>query len=271
MSNETTTTVTAPATGGSLALPQDVLAQLADAAKAAAATERPAVGRIGLQSGQMTYAGTPVTGNKIEAVLLLAAYRNVYYAGRFDRNNIKPPNCFALAMHDKGMAPHPNVLEPASDACATCDFDAWGSDPNGGRGKACKQSRRVVLLPASALSSPDDVKKAELAVLDIPVTSVKNYSNYVNILAASASVPPYAAVTEISVVPDAKTQFKVNFTPLRVVPSIELLDAIKSRFEMAEKIALTPYEETASADSNDPEHEATPAKGTPVRTGKSKF
>jgi hypothetical protein len=96
--------------------------------------------------------------------------------------------------------------------------------------------------------------------MDLPVTSVKNYSNYVNVLAASANVPPYAAVVEISVVPDVKSQWKVLFTPMRIVPSVALLDAIKQRFEMAEKIALEPYAETASSDHNDPENEAPASK-----------
>ena len=64
-------------TSTALALPEDVLASLAQEAKAAAAVERPAVGRIGLKSGVMTYAGQPVAGNKMEAVILAASFRNV--------------------------------------------------------------------------------------------------------------------------------------------------------------------------------------------------
>jgi hypothetical protein len=185
------TTVPAVQATNALALPQDVLQRLADEARAAAATERPAVGRISINAGVMQYAGNPVAGNKIEAVVLLAGYRNVYYAGKYDRNNIQPPNCFSIAMSDEGMAPHENVAEKPATSCTECPFDAWASDPNGGRGKACKQSRRLVVLPANALTTAEDVQKAELAVMDLPVTSVKNYSNYVNVLAASANVPPY--------------------------------------------------------------------------------
>lgn len=245
-----------------LALPTDVLAALAAEAKAAAAKERPALGRIGLKSGVMTYAGQPVAGNKMEAIVLCASFRNVWYAGRYDPNNIVNPNCFALSMSDEGMAPHANVSKPANGTCAGCPHDEWGSDPNGGRGKACKQTRRLVLLPGHAMEQgPDALRTAEMAVLDLPVTSVKNYSSYVNTLTASTQMPTYAAVAEISVVPDAKTQFKVNFRPMRVVPSMEHLQAIKSRIDGAQLVALEPYAETADEDDEPPAKAAAPAKG----------
>jgi len=245
-----------------LALPTDVLAALAAEAKAAAAKERPALGRIGLKSGVMTYAGQPVAGNKMEAIVLCASFRNVWYAGRYDPNNIVNPNCFALSMSDDGMAPHANVSKPANATCAGCPHDEWGSDPNGGRGKACKQTRRLVLLPGHAMEQgPDALRTAEMAVLDLPVTSVKNYSSFVNTLTASTQMPTYAAVAEISVVPDAKTQFKVNFRPMRVVPSMEHLQAIKSRIEGAQLVALEPYAETADEDDEPPAKVAAPAKG----------
>lgn len=245
------------------------LAALAERAKAAAARERPAVGNFSLKSGVLSYAGSPIPGNKTEAIIMAAAFRNVWYANRYDPNNIVNPNCFALSMSDEGMAPHENVSEPAHDTCAGCPYNEWGSDPNGGRGKACKQSRRLVMIPAAALTQPDPVagvQSAEFAKMDLPVTSVKNYSSFVNTLAASANVPPFAAVAEISVVPDAKTQFKVMFKPMRVLPSEEVLNAVMARLNAAEALALEPYEETATADDAQPE----PAAPAPAAKKASK-
>lgn len=245
-----------------LALPADLMAELAKDAKDAAAKERPAIGRISLKSGQMTYAGQPIKDNKMEAVALFASFRNVFYAGRYDPNNIVNPNCFAISEDDEDMAPHANVSEPVHPTCEGCKYNEWGSDPGGGRGKACKQTRRLVLLPGQAVDlGPDAIKTAELAVMDIPVTSVRNYSGFVNSLAASANVPPYAAVVEISVVPDAKTQFKVKFNPLRVVPSKEHVTALKGRMDTARQISMDPYEETAKA-GDEAEPAAAPKKGT---------
>lgn len=264
-----TTNELAPAGATTLALPADVLATLADEAKAAAAQERPAVGRISLKSGVMSYAGTPLPGNKMEAVVLCASFRNVWYAGRYDPNNIVSPNCFALSMTDENMAPHANVAEPAADTCATCENNEWGSDPNGGRGKACKQSRRLILLPGHAAEQgPGSITTAELAVLDLPVTSVRNYSSYVNTLAAATKLPPYGAICEVSVVPDAKTQFKVQFRAMRVLPSVEHVEAVRTRLEGARALAMEPYEETATA----ADAEAAAAAAAPAKApGKKKY
>jgi hypothetical protein len=253
MNNEVVTTKNnAPALSGG------IMERLAAQAKAAAATERPAVGRISLKSGVMSYGGTAMPGNKTEAVVVASVYRNVFYAGRYDANNVVNPNCFASSDSDKDMAPHANVSEPEHATCDGCPKNEWGSDPNGGRGKACKQTRRLVLIPGHAVEGgAAAVNTAELAILDLPVTSVKNYSSYVNALAASAKVPPFAAVAEISVVPDAKTQFKVNFKPIRVLPTEELLAAVEGRTHSALALGLEPYEETSTAATAE---EAAPAK-----------
>jgi hypothetical protein len=249
--------------GGALAIPEDVMARLANEAKAAAAAERPSISRISLKSGMMSYGGTPMPNNKMEAVILAASYRNVWYAGRYDANNIVNPNCFAISDNDEDMAPHPVVTKPVHPTCSGCPKNEWGSDPNGGRGKACKQTRRLVLMPGHAVEKGvDDVLSAEMAVMDIPVTSVKNYSQFVNTLAASANVPTYAAVAEISTTPDAKTQFKVNFRPMRILPSMDLLSAVQKRLEGAKLLSLEPYEETANDDA--PEAETAP-KGPPKK------
>ena len=250
MSNQITT---APA-GGALTARADVMDELAAAAKGAAAAERPATSRISLKSGVLSYAGQPMPGNKAEVLVLAATYRNTYYAGRYDANNIVNPNCFALSDTDAGMTPHPNVAEPEHPTCEGCPRNEWGSDPNGGRGKACKQTRRLVLMPASAITDKtDDVKSAELAIMDVPVTSVKNYSAFVNTLAATVGVPPYAAVCEVSVVPDAKTQFKVKFQPMRTLPTVEHLRAVQSRLEGAIALGVQPYDSSATKDDAEEE------------------
>lgn len=249
-----------------LTIPQDMMAKLAAAAKDAAAKERPAVGIISTNAGQLTFNGNSVPGSKLEAIVVASSYRNVWYAGRFDRNNIVPPNCFALSLEDKDMAPHDNVQQKPNETCDGCPYNEWKSDPNGGKGKACKQSRRLIVIPADAIDKgAEAVRDAEMARFDVPVTSVRNYSTFVNALAASASVPPYAAVVEISAQPDTKTQVKVNFRPMRVLPSADILDAVMKRMESAERLALEPYDETAVIDDEPAGAAAPAAKGAPRR------
>lgn len=240
-----------------LALPADLMAELGAAAKEAAAKERPSVGRISLKSGVMTYGGQAIPGNAMDVIIVGGAYRNVYYAGRYDPNNIVNPNCFALADEEGDLQAHENVPDENvpgdSDktvrenprACAGCAMGEWASDPNGGRGKACKQTRRLIMLPADVLEAEDPVDattKSEMAILDVPVTSVKNYANLVNSLAATIGLPVWAVVTTVRVVPDAKTQFRVEFTPVRAAGGEEIIRTLMKRRDEALRLALVPYD-----------------------------
>jgi hypothetical protein len=227
------------------------MAELGAFAKDEAAKERPAVARISLKSGVMSYQQQPIPGNKMEVVLVGGAYRNVFYVGRYDPNNIVNPDCYALSDHDEGMEPHENVNTPQHESCDGCPQNEWGSSPTGGRGKACKQTRRLILLPANTLNDADSVLKAELAILDVPVTSVKNYAKLVSTVAATINLPVWAIVTTVAVLPDAKTQFRVEFTPMRPAGNEEIIRALMKRRDEALRIALTPYR--GSGGEDDPE------------------
>lgn len=253
MSNEV---INAPA-GGLSGISSERFAALAQKAKDVAAKERPSISKISLKAGVMALGGQPIKDNKLDAVVLVAAYRNTYYKDRYDANNIVNPDCFAFSMSDEDLAPAAGVVHPQHPKCEGCPNAEWGSDRNGGRGKACKETRRLVLLPANALESKESVQTGELAIMDVPVTSVKHYASYVNVLAASIGLPPHACITEISARPDAKTQFRVDFKGVSPVPSEQVLDAIEARQPEATRIALLGYEK--SNDEEEGADESTPA------------
>ncbi len=241
-------------------------AALAAQAKEAAALERPSLTKISLKSGVISYAGTPVKGNVLPCIILAASYKNALYKGRYDANNIVNPNCFSLAETDDDMTPDSVVTKPEHATCTGCPNREWGSDPNGGRGKACKETRRLVVLPASVLDDEDPlkaIKEGELAVIDIPVMSVKFYSQYVNILSGSIGLPAWAVVTDVSTKPDPKSQFVVQFQGIKAAGGDDILDALEARRKEAIRISLIGYD--ASADE-EAEEEA-PAKPA----GKKKF
>lgn len=226
-------------------MPADLQEELAEAAKDAAAKERPSVSKLSLKSGVMQFQGLAVPGNKIDAVILAYSYRNAYYANPYDPNNIVNPNCFAIQESDEDMRPHENVSEPENETCNGCPRNEWGSDPRvGSRGKACKEGRRLILVPKDALADPEAMAKAEFAVVDVPVTSVKNFGNYVNQLSAAVQRPMWAVITQLSVVPDAKTQFKLIFTPIEAINDVEIIQAIRARIPDAMRVALIPYDES---------------------------
>jgi len=225
------------------------MATLAAAAKDVAAAERPSISKISLRAGVMSYAGSPVVGNAMNVVALAAVFRNVYYKDRFDPNNIQNPSCFAIGLTDKAIAPHENVAEPQAETCAVCHKHEWGSDPNGGRGKACKEGRRLILIPEDALLEPEKLSKSEMAIMDLPVTSVKNWANTVNQIATGSNLPFWAVVLRVEVRPDPKTQFKVLFSHVRDVADPALLTALMARADVAQQVGLTSYDETALTNS----------------------
>lgn len=250
--------------GGAVALPQDLMAELAGHAKEASAKEQPTVGRISLRNGQMSYGDAYIPGNSMDCVIVGGAYRNVWYAGTYDPDNIVNPSCFALADEKEGMAPHENVSEPVCDTCEGCPKAQWGSaPPRGGkpsRGKACKETRRIIILPSDCLESVEAVKAAKFAIIDLPVTSVGNYATLISALDASLNMPVWAVVTNVKLSPHPRNQFEVGFTPLRVAGDEPIIRALMARREEAMKIALVPYEGTGGENDPDAGKEQAPTK-----------
>lgn len=237
-----TAVIEAPAQGGALALPSALMEKLAAQAKEEAAKERPSVSKLSIKSGILQYEGQAVPGNELDVFVAASSFINTWYPGRYDPNNIVNPACFAMALNEEDLEAHeivPDENVPGETrACSDCPHAEWESNPEGGRGKWCKEKRRLALLPAAA----EDLVKAEIATLDLPVTSVKNWGTFVNQVAASVKVPVHCVLTRVKVVPDAKSQFKVTFTPLRVVNEAEY-NAIEQRRDEAINLVLQPYDE----------------------------
>jgi len=220
--------------------------ELAKSAKEVSSLERPALSQISLRAGMMTYMKQPVPGNKLDVVVLAAVFENKYFTGSFNPDKYEAPVCYALSETGESMSPHEDSTEKQSDVCATCPKSKWGSaSVPGGRqskGKACKEARRLALVPADVVRS-GNIATAELAVLSVPSTSLKNWANYVNAIASEYSRPPWGVLTEISVVPDAKTMFQVKFQMKGLVED-EYLGPVHKRILPATNVLLTPYDDS---------------------------
>ena len=229
--------------------------RMAQDAKDAASVERPSISSISLRGGIMSYMDTEVPGNKIPCVVLSSVIKQSYYDQPYDANNIIPPTCFALGKpgEEEFMAPHKDV-PPAQRghgvACNSCEFFQWGSGR--GKGKACGTRRRLALIPTTALETDEDLDKAEIAVLKVPVTSVRNWSSYVNGVSAEHARPTWGVITEISLKPDAKTTFKVLFSALGLI-EVSRLPRLQPLIERAQNILHTPFDMAVSSDVSEPE------------------
>ena len=214
--------------------------ELARQAQAVAAIERPQVGQISTRAGVLSYQGVAIPGNKLNCIVVSAIYERDYYPNKFDASNIQMPACYSYSEDGADMVPHESIPKPINPTCEDCPYNEWGSDTNSPskRGKLCKEIRKLALV---AYNKDGDYEGAELAILRVPVTSVGNWGMYVNQLAGAVKRPYYAMVTEISVTPDMKTQFQVNFKPIEKLEKEQFGVLYKLR-ELGTKVLTTPYD-----------------------------
>lgn len=212
--------------------------QMAAEAKAVAKTERVSADRFTIQGGVLQYMGNAVPDNQMDVIILTAMSENVHYAGDWDPDNIVPPTCFAIGPAGEDLFPHADVPEPINEDCRTCAYMKFKSAPNK-KGKWCKEKRRLACIPFS--DKVEDLESGDMAMLTVPVMSVKNWSVYVNAISAKYHRPSWGMVTRVKVVPDPKSQFRVTFTEVQPLDS-EYFAAVNGRLEAAATMLATPYE-----------------------------
>lgn len=226
------------------------LARMAQAYKANEAAS--ATGQfISFKGGVMTYRGAQIEGNKLDVIILHSIFENAWYEKDFDPNSPQAPNCYAYGDTQDELKPHEQAKDKQGDdngLCAACWANGWGSDPKGGRGKACRNTRRLAVIsaPTQALTI-EHVKKSEMAFIKLPVTSVNAYSAHVMQIADVMRKPPFGVVTRLSTVPDPKNQFRVIFEPILDIKDKEMLVALMERAKAARTAVAFPYPEIEDA------------------------
>lgn len=203
------------------------------------------------KSGILAFNDAPLPGNEMAVIILDAILENVFYEGKYDPDSPQGPTCFAFGRDEKAMAPHKVVFEnetQQSGTCIDCPMNEWASAETG-RGKACRNTRRLAMIPAGtfdrdgkfkAFEDEDHFASAGIAFMKLPVTSVKAYAAFVKQVAGALKRPPHAIFTRVKVVPDPKTQFKVLFEPLKEVPN-DLLGSVMARHNEAQALIEFPY------------------------------
>jgi hypothetical protein len=137
-------------------------------------------------------------GKELECIILDFAWFMVNYPGAYNANNPQQPNCFALGREnpDSGtLKPHEDTADPQHDNCKECPKNQWKSAASG-NGKACKNQRRIILLP------PDADEKSEPMTLYVSPGGLKFFDAYVSRLASEHKLLPVQVVTKITFDPD---------------------------------------------------------------------
>lgn len=205
--------------------------------------------------------GTPSLGgvnlpNPLPLVILAYGYERTYYSKPYQPDVLSAPDCYSF----DGDAPHPEAKIPQADRCAQCRFNEFGSAQNG-KGKGCKEGARFAAIHADSLDSPEKIAGATIVQGRLSVLNSKGFRSYTGYFEDSG-IAIWQSVTQLSVAPDSKSQYAVNFSNIVADLDDADLDAIAARVDEAEKLLTQPYPELEEAPK------AAPAKGAPARKRK---
>jgi hypothetical protein len=240
-------------------LPANWEAQLAaDAAKAKDAEASTGGGSwLSTRNGILSFQNSPIPGGAIEVVVVDS-----------------PPVCYAISESDKDLVPAENVMDRQADECRTCEQNVFGTSERG-KGKACKNMRRLALLHTDYLKPGADLDRAPLIGLKVPPTSLIAWAEHVRKLANVFNKPPYCFITKITVTPDPKVQIRIAFELVAEVKDRKLLGAIYARRADAAGLLEVGYEPAAAEPPAQParRHNAPSASAmvrVPTKTKKEK-
>ena len=175
-------------------------------------------------------------GEALEVVIVDFVSSNLFYDGPFDRDNPQPPGCFAIGTEPSLLVPSPSSPNKQAETCSSCPNNQFGS-ANNGKGKACKNTRLLALVPASALDNPKE--EAPIWILSVPPTSMKAFDTYVGTLAAKHRTVPVGVVTSITL-DTANSWASPRFNVIRPLKGTELGVFMPRREEANQRLVAEP-------------------------------
>lgn len=195
--------------------------------------------RVKTRGGILQFQDTPVPGNRLQCVILADTYENAFYEGAFDPENPTSPICFALGEDDTKLVPHPSSEKKQNEDCKTCENNKWGTADKG-RGKACKNQVRALLIHADSLKA--DIKDAMVATLNVPPTSLAAWAGHIKQLDELHNKPIYGAVTEVGASPSPNGGFKLTFGVVKTITDKKLLSEIFLKRQSVADDLMRPYQ-----------------------------
>ena len=146
---------------------------------------------IGTKGKVFTLPNGASSDGPMRCVVLDWVTANTYFEGIYNPKDVKPPVCFAIAREPANAAPSEHAPEKQStEGCKECAKNQWGSDPQGGKGKACKNTRRLLIVPSDATADTPPW------VISVSPTGLKHFDKFVNTL-ADVGTHPIEVVTDI--------------------------------------------------------------------------
>ena len=213
------------------ALDQQLAAEAAnDISKAIA---KPSGRKITVKNKQFLLPDGTILGDTIDVIIVAFISANRYYPDQFNPNDMKPPVCFAFGKDISTMAPPEEAPEKQSDSCARCPMNQWESDPKGGKGKACKNTRELAVILGGDAGDPD----AQMYTLGVSPTGIKSFDAVVGLIVRTFNGPPVKAMVSITCNPVTEYVSLVFMDP---VPNDEYAAHYARRPEAQELLFVLP-------------------------------
>lgn len=233
---------------GAVANPMAALAKFAKRGAQQLAKMPVGMQTVSFRGGVITIGGVRV-GNAIPIIPLAEQFERSYYAREYDANDKSPPDCYSF----DNITPHEKASNKQSDACESCEHNAWGSGPRG-RGKACKEGMRLAFMRYDKISTTDDVENAGLLQCKFSVINTQAIQPVLTELYEKCGHPA-GMICELSANPDDAIQIRNGLAPIDPLPK-ELQEAVIARLDAAVALVEQPYPEP---DANAPKASAKPA------------
>lgn len=218
-------------------LPVNYAEQLAaEAEEIAKRIAAPSGDRIKLNNNRGFTTPDGMEGETLEVVIVDFVSSNLFYDGPYNRDNPQPPACFAIGPEPSMLIPSVNSPDRQNDACATCPMNQFGSAQTG-RGKACKNTRLLAMIPATVLE--DENADDPIWIMSVPPTSMKAFDKYVHDLAIKHKTIPLGVVTQITM-DQAETFAAPRFHEVRKLTDEEMGKFMPRRQEALQRLSTEP-------------------------------
>ena len=175
--------------------------------------------------------------DELELVIVDFLSHNLFYDRVFDPKTPFPPACFAIGAEPTTLAPSKNSPSAQADTCTACPNNMFNSDPKGGKGKACKNTRLLAVLPGSAID--DDKVDLDLWTLSIPPAAMSFFDGYVRTLAAKHKTAPTGVITKVTLAAGSE-YFSPRFEVVRPLKVSELGTFMRRREEARARLEQEP-------------------------------
>lgn len=179
-----------------VALPEDIAEKMAaDVAAFQGRMSAPTGNSIGVTQDRKFRSPDDTKHDVVHGVIVDFVARNRWYQGAYDKDEVVPPNCFALDfVPHNALVASDNSPDKQHDDCATCPKNQFKSAENG-KGKACKNEYVLAIMP------PDG--EGPLMTLTLSATALKPFDKYVRDLARDFGAAPYGFITEFYMADDS--------------------------------------------------------------------